>query len=58
MLLEHLGRHYQQAKETKISGLFFAKAEQAKGIAKVIHESVLKTESLSEDLQREPVDAH
>jgi two-component system chemotaxis response regulator CheB len=52
MLLEHLGKHFKESKQAKSAQRFFKKAQEARDMAQVIHQAILKTENLSEDLQR------
>jgi hypothetical protein len=52
MLLEHLGKHFKEAKDTENAELFFSKSRDVKDRAQVIHDSVLRTENLSEDIQK------
>jgi two-component system chemotaxis response regulator CheB len=51
MLLANLGKHFEQDKQPKVADLFFRRAEQAGKQARTIHESILKQERLSSDLQ-------
>jgi two-component system chemotaxis response regulator CheB len=51
MLLENLSRHFSDEKQSTIAALFQRKADQAGKQARLIHDSILKHESLSGDLQ-------
>ncbi len=53
MLLEHLSRQFKELKDHKAAALFREKAREVKDRARVIHDSVLNTELLSEDTRRE-----
>ena len=51
MLLQNLGRHFADDLQEAVSKLFFRKADETGQQARVVHESILKHESLSGDLQ-------
>ncbi|WP_035565291.1 chemotaxis protein CheB [Hymenobacter sp. IS2118] len=53
MLLLNLGRHFADDLQEAVAELFFRKADVTGQQARVIHESILKHESLSGDLQFE-----
>ena len=53
MLLHNLGLHFVETLQTEVAALFFSKADQTGRQARVVHESILKHESLSGDLQFE-----
>ena len=53
MLLHNLGMHFTETQQTKVAELFFRKADQTGQQARVVHESILKHEALSGDLQFE-----
>ena len=52
MLLENIGGHFKNKRQAKSSQLFFAKAKEMKARAQIIHDSVLQSENLSEDIRR------
>jgi two-component system chemotaxis response regulator CheB len=51
MLLHNLGMHYTENQEATVAELFFQKADKAGQQARVVHDSILKHEALSGDLQ-------
>ena len=51
MLLQNLGHHFQTTHEANIAALFLRKADEAGKQARVVHESILKHEAISGDLQ-------
>ncbi|WP_426061717.1 chemotaxis protein CheB [Hymenobacter sp. B1770] len=51
MLLTHLGNHFVAQKQLSVSKLFFRKAEETGEQARVVHDSILKHEAISGDLQ-------
>jgi two-component system chemotaxis response regulator CheB len=51
MLLQNLGTHYTENHEPAVANLFYQKAENAGKQARIIHDSILKHEALSGDLQ-------
>jgi two-component system chemotaxis response regulator CheB len=53
MLLQNLGRHFADDLQEAVAALFFHKAEQTGQQARIVHDSILKHESLSGDLQFE-----
>ena len=53
MLLQNLGRHFADDLQESVAALFFRKAEEIGQQALVVHESILKHEALSGDLQFE-----
>ena len=53
MLLHNIGMHFVETMQTEVAALFFSKADQTGRQARVVHESILKHESLSGDLQFE-----
>ena len=53
MLLHNLGMHFTETRQTKVAGLFFHKADQTGQQARVVHQSILRHEALSGDLQFE-----
>lgn len=53
MLMDQLSRHFKELKDSKAAALFHQKANEARARARVIHDSVLSSESLSEDTRRE-----
>ena len=53
MLLHNIGMHFSETLQTAVAELFFSKADQTGRQARVVHESILKHESLSGDLQFE-----
>ena len=53
MLLQNLGRHFADDLQEAVAKLFFRKADQIGQQARVVHDSILKHESLSGDLQFE-----
>ena len=53
MLLHNIGLHFAETLQTQVAALFFSKADLTGRQARVVHESILKHESLSGDLQFE-----
>jgi two-component system chemotaxis response regulator CheB len=53
MLLDQIAQHFRKRKQTKTVQLFARKAHEVRNRARVIHDSVLETEQLSEDIQHE-----
>lgn len=53
MLLQSLGKHYEQAQQPAVAALFLRKAQQVGHQARVVHDSILEQEALSGDLQFE-----
>lgn len=53
MLLHNIGMHFTETQQTQVAALFFRKADQTGQQARVVHQSILKQESLSGDLQFE-----
>ena len=53
MLLHNIGMHFTETLQTRVAELFFRKADQTGQQARMVHESILKHESLSGDLQFE-----
>ncbi|GAB3637949.1 chemotaxis protein CheB [Hymenobacter arcticus] len=53
MLLQNLGHHFADNLQEAVATLFFSKADQTGRQARIVHESILKHESLSGDLQFE-----
>ena len=53
MLLHKIGVYFAETLQTTVADLFFSKADQTGRQARVVHESILKHESLSGDLQFE-----
>jgi two-component system chemotaxis response regulator CheB len=53
MLLNEIGNHFKDKGQPQEAEKFFRKAEQNRKRARVIHESVIQQESLSEDLRFE-----
>ena len=51
MLLQNLGRHFADDLQEAVAQLFFRKADETGQQARIVHESILKHESLSGDLQ-------
>lgn len=51
MLLHNIGMHFVENGQDKVANLFFSKADQTGQQARVVHQSILKHESLSGDLQ-------
>jgi two-component system chemotaxis response regulator CheB len=51
MLLHNLGMHFVETGQTAVANLFFEKADETGQQARVVHESILKQEALSGDLQ-------
>ena len=51
MLLQNLGEHFAATQQTEVSKLFFRKAAETGQQARVVHQSILKQEALSGDLQ-------
>jgi two-component system chemotaxis response regulator CheB len=54
MLLHNLGLHFVENGQTAVANLFFEKADETGQQARVVHESILKQETLSGDLQFYP----
>jgi two-component system chemotaxis response regulator CheB len=50
MLLKHLGEHYKKAGNSKMANRFFRKAKEIAKRARIIHDSVLTQQLLSEDV--------
>ncbi|NVO30278.1 chemotaxis protein CheB [Hymenobacter lapidiphilus] len=53
MLLHNLGMHFVENGQDEVAHLFFRKADETGQQARVVHDSILKHESLSGDLQFE-----
>lgn len=53
MLLQNLGRHFADDLQEAVAALFFRKADETGQQARIVHDSILKHESLSGDLQFE-----
>ncbi|OGX81448.1 chemotaxis protein CheB [Hymenobacter lapidarius] len=53
MLLQNLGRHFADDLQEAVAALFFRKADETGHQARIVHESILKHEALSGDLQFE-----
>ena len=53
MLLQNLGNHFADNQQEAVAQLFFKKADETGRQARVVHDSILKHESLSGDLQFE-----
>ncbi|AMJ64014.1 chemotaxis protein CheB [Hymenobacter sp. PAMC 26628] len=53
MLLQNLGRHFADDHQDPVAALFFRKADETGQQARVVHDSILKHEALSGDLQFE-----
>jgi len=53
MLLQNLGQHFADDQQEAVAKLFFRKADETGKQARVVHDSILKHESLSGDLQFE-----
>ena len=53
MLLHNIDMHFTKTMQTQVAELFFSKADQTGRQARIVHESILKHESLSGDLQFE-----
>ena len=51
MLLHNVGMHFVTQHQTEVAELFFQKAEETGKQARVVHDSILKHESISGDLQ-------
>ncbi len=51
MLLHNLGMHFVENHQPDVAALFFSKADETGKQARVVHDSILKHESLSGDLQ-------
>jgi two-component system chemotaxis response regulator CheB len=51
MLLQNLGQHFVEKGQPLVANLFFEKADETGQQAQVVHESILKQEALSGDLQ-------
>jgi len=51
MLLHNLGMHFVAQQQPKVAELLFQKADQTGQQARVVHESILRQEALSGDLQ-------
>jgi two-component system chemotaxis response regulator CheB len=53
MLLQNLGHHFADNQQEIVAQLFFRKADETGQQARVVHDSILKHEALSGDLQFE-----
>lgn len=53
MLLQNLGHHFADDLQEAVAALFFRKAEETGRQARIVHDSILKHEALSGDLQFE-----
>ena len=53
MLLQNLGHHFADDQQVAVSALFFRKADETGRQARIVHDSILKHEALSGDLQFE-----
>jgi two-component system chemotaxis response regulator CheB len=53
MLLNQIGHHFEDKGQPQVAEKFYQKAKQERRRARVIHESVIQQESLSEDLRFE-----
>ncbi|OUJ72379.1 chemotaxis protein CheB [Hymenobacter crusticola] len=53
MLLQNLGRHFADDLQEAVAQLFFRKADETGQQARIVHDSILKHEALSGDLQFE-----
>ena len=53
MLLQNLGQHFADDRQQAVAQLFFRKADETGQQARIVHNSILKHESLSGDLQFE-----
>jgi two-component system chemotaxis response regulator CheB len=53
MLLQNLGHHFAEDLQQTVAALFFRKADETGHQARIVHESILKHESISGDLQFE-----
>jgi two-component system chemotaxis response regulator CheB len=53
MLLQNLGNHFADDQQAAVAKLFFRKADETGQQARIVHDSILKHESLSGDLQFE-----
>jgi two-component system chemotaxis response regulator CheB len=51
MLLHSLGMHFTETGQSQVANLFFEKADETGQQARIVHESILKQEALSGDLQ-------
>ena len=51
MLLQNIGHHFRDTQHPEVAALFLRKADEAGQQACVVHESILKQEALSGDLQ-------
>jgi two-component system chemotaxis response regulator CheB len=51
LLLLSMGQHFEQEKQPAVAALFFRKADETGHQARVVHDSILKQEALSGDLQ-------
>jgi len=51
MLLHNLGMHFTENGQPEVAHLFFEKADETGLQARIVHESILKQEALSGDLQ-------
>jgi two-component system chemotaxis response regulator CheB len=51
MLLLNRGQNFEQEKQPAVAALFFRKADETGHQARVVHDSILKQEALSGDLQ-------
>ncbi|WP_303311549.1 chemotaxis protein CheB [Hymenobacter sp. BT730] len=56
LLLLNLGQHFEQEKQPDVAAQFFRKADETGHQARVVHDSILKQELLSGDLQFQPKD--
>ncbi|MGI4741437.1 MAG: chemotaxis protein CheB [Janthinobacterium lividum] len=54
MLLHNLGMNFAEHGQNEVANLFFEKADEAGYQARIVHESILKQEALSGDLQYYP----
>jgi two-component system chemotaxis response regulator CheB len=53
MLLQNLGTHFADDQQAAVAQLFFRKANEVGRQARIVHDSILKHEALSGDLQFE-----
>ena len=53
MLLDHMGRHFAEEKQTELASLYFEKSGEAKQRVDIIREAVLRHEHLSTDRLRD-----
>ncbi|GAB3295874.1 chemotaxis protein CheB [Hymenobacter humi] len=51
MLLQNLGNHFEQDQQDAVARLFFRKADETGKQARVLHDSIIKHEAMSGDLQ-------